>query len=517
MAYDPVLDREMFRPKAKSKGLEDLRDSEDPAVIARREQALAMMETAKQKFDPSNYQTLGEQDRPGVFRPVAVNMPAPQPTVDTATRMQQLANMGMRPIGMAKGGLPLEGYSPYEMSQFLAQRGAANLDSVKRNYDLPSYNEENISPTISSDNTESDDEYFNRLARLRRKLREIEAMPVKQDPGKATFDIEDTTATINPETGLPAPSGDIYPNQPASPPPSRKTLRPERSWWESFNPGKSVDEWTEKKIEERAAAAPLPKVIKEGQYVRPEYAPTMTRQDRARKEAESAGIVTTPAASTATTGTAQTSDGVASLVGSGRGTAEKPGQRKAYEDALIAKNRASGGKPAGATDTTSTGAAHPTNLSDIKRDRDDAFNMALMQAGLAMMAGRSSNALTNIGEGGIAGLQAYANQLAQSRARGLEERKLDMMEKYYGSREKALEAAGIRHLDAMNRIKLDAMKAADAAVATELKANPTMAKRDADLLRQQTYDRYMSAIANNAEFTSSAPELNPEATSILGD
>lgn len=517
-----VLDRELFRPK--SRGIEELPESEDNGDLkARQEQALAMIEAAKQKFDPANFQTLSEQSRPGVFRPAAVNMPAQQQTATTAQRMQQMSQMGMRPVGMAKGGLPLEGYSPYEMSQFLAERGAANLHSNKRDYDLPSYDPETMKPTLSVDEPVDllTDEEKAAVEKTRApkeagpsrsfadKIRELELAREEEKAREKQAREDEEISTYFMGKGR-----------------SRESLRPPVSSWDTFNPGRAVDEWTEKKIEEQAANPPS-KTIPSGQFVRPEYPRTLTREELAVKKAQEEGVpVATPGASAGPStapAAAAAPEGVAGLIGGGRGqTVERPGERADY-----LRSRAEGNLPSTATPPATKGgvggagagtdANHPTNLSDIKKDREDAFNMALIQAGLAMMAGKSSNALANIGEGGLAGLQAYTNQLGQSRARALEERKLNMMESYYGSREKALEAAGVRHMDAMNRIKLDAMKAADAAVATELKANPTMAKRDADLLRQQTYDRYMGAIANNAEYTSSAPELNPEATSILGD
>jgi hypothetical protein len=40
--------------------------------------------------------------------------------------------------------------------------------------------------------------------------------------------------------------------------------------------------------------------------------------------------------------------------------------------------------------------------------KDEPFNMGLMQAGLSMMAGTSPHAMTNMGAGGIKGLEAYA-------------------------------------------------------------------------------------------------------------
>lgn len=56
--------------------------------------------------------------------------------------------------------------------------------------------------------------------------------------------------------------------------------------------------------------------------------------------------------------------------------------------------------------------APATTLESIKADRakerEDNFNMALINAGLAMMGGKSSNALVNIGEGGMQGIKQFS-------------------------------------------------------------------------------------------------------------
>ena len=49
--------------------------------------------------------------------------------------------------------------------------------------------------------------------------------------------------------------------------------------------------------------------------------------------------------------------------------------------------------------------------------------MALIRAGLGMAAGKSSNALANIGEGGIAGLEQFARAEKEDRAFNAEEKK----------------------------------------------------------------------------------------------
>ena len=157
-------------------------------------------------------------------------------------------------------------------------------------------------------------------------------------------------------------------------------------------------------------------------------------------------------------------------------------------------------------------------MTDIKRDREDAFNMALMMAGLGMMAGKSSNALANIGEGGIMGLKAYADQLNQSRARALEDRKMDMMEKYYGSREKALAASGDKNTLAMARLQFNAEQAAAKEVSDMLKSDPTLAsdKKRLQLIRDEARNRYLAQIMDtSAVVNAQAPELNSEADPLF--
>jgi hypothetical protein len=58
-------------------------------------------------------------------------------------------------------------------------------------------------------------------------------------------------------------------------------------------------------------------------------------------------------------------------------------------------------------------------LEGIKADRaaqrQDNLNLALIQAGLAIAGGKSSNALTNIGEGGVTGVQAFSKGEQEAR------------------------------------------------------------------------------------------------------
>jgi len=279
MAYDPVLDREMVRPK--SKGLDSLRESDDPEVRARREQALAMMEAAKQKFDPANYQTLSEQNRPGVFRPVAVNMPAQQQTADTAMRMQQMASQGVRPVAMANGG---------------------------------------------------------------------------------SLDISGPTMMV-PKTPIPG------------------------TGYDPMGVYTGVPEYEMEEV--------------------PDTTPRGNRRDRPSS---------LPSASTKP----------ARIIESPP-KAEEP-EKETKKD-------------------TSDDDRYPTGIESIKaeraRQREENFNMALIRAGLGIAAGKSSNALANIGEGGIAGLEQFARAEKEDRAIAAEERKLaeDRANRLLRSRELAQEKA----------------------------------------------------------------------------
>jgi hypothetical protein len=90
---------------------------------------------------------------------------------------------------------------------------------------------------------------------------------------------------------------------------------------------------------------------------------------------------------------------------------------------------------------------HPTNLKEIK---DNNFNLALIRAGLGMAAGKSSNALTNIAEGGIQGLEQYTTQAERDRARALEEQKIGLQEKHYNT---LLKRSDIANTIAQNRLQ----------------------------------------------------------------
>jgi hypothetical protein len=72
--------------------------------------------------------------------------------------------------------------------------------------------------------------------------------------------------------------------------------------------------------------------------------------------------------------------------------------------------------------------------ADRKREREDNLNLALIQAGLSIMGGKSSNALQNIGEGARAGVAQFASQESESKRLEREARR-DLMEQQRSERD----------------------------------------------------------------------------------
>ena len=474
MAYESVLDREMFRPK--SRGVEELREPEDNGdVKLRREQADAMIEAAKQKFDPANFQTLTEQERPQVFRPVAVNMPAQQQTATTAQRMQQ---MGMRPIGMAEGGDPADKVEPTIESPGIFERFSrwmypdgpqtmavgpnakyslpdvglrigkkdqpAITSEFKTNYVRPEFMAEPLSEEERAALEELKNRYGPEVAqkifeeqqsrytkggsRLTRGIRDL----IDSPPSKA--EIEKTIETLR----------------------TQEEEKPRSDVEQRMYERKLADiEDTRRAVEKAKEENPLPGLLESSSAE--DVARAKTQQDAAVRKA-----ITEHGGSVPNSPDYQGGPLSGAPVSSGFGLASLPSVKSA--DDKVAAARAEGtlsGSGGTATDVPKTTQSspetekaggpdkdHPTSLYDIKRDREEAFNMALMQAGLAMMAGKSSNALTNIGEGGVYGLKAYSDAMKSAREGALVEQKirdyersLTRQENYDIARMKALEAS----------------------------------------------------------------------------
>lgn len=83
-------------------------------------------------------------------------------------------------------------------------------------------------------------------------------------------------------------------------------------------------------------------------------------------------------------------------------------------------------------------------LNELKANRmskDEMRQMALLQAGLGMMAGQSPNFMTNVGQGAMAGLQAYQQAKAQNQALASEAYKNMMAARAFGLDERRVAAA----------------------------------------------------------------------------
>jgi hypothetical protein len=507
MAYDPVLDREMFRPR--SRGVEELRDTEESdSVRARREQALAMIEAAKKKFDPANYQTLTEQDRPGVFRPVAVNIPAQQQTADTAMRMQQMAAQGVRPVGMARGGSVAHfadgGYNPY------AGVGEDPLVVNEKYSRDEMMDSPPIRPTIESENTESDEEYFDRLAKLRKRLKEVRDMPVRAETNKeerkSSFDMR---GTVPPRTDSRGAVLQMTPEEIATMDAGGKGLpvmNPNEAYYSRRAPftGELLRLPVERSrtvgpIEAYGTEAEMEKVLRQqaapdrrdyasereytanvlaDQAAREQaypdrrdyasernYAANVLADQTAREQAapdrrdyagerafnasnlralEDAALREQAAPDKRDYASEREARGLAALRDSVR-TGDQPGAIadasrpasgiRSGEEKAAAPDTSRGGAPS--TGAPATGGAPaaggvgsfkaagesvdsgPMTLEGIRaeraREREENINLGLIQAGLAIMGGKSSNALANIGEGAQAGIRQFATQEAESK------------------------------------------------------------------------------------------------------
>jgi len=112
MAQDPVLQREMFNTRgrsAKGSGITSMVDDGSSGMTReeRLQIAKAMLAEAQMKQSPEYYfNTLAASDRPAMTRPVASSAPPPvMQQMPAAQQMAQMQAAGVRPVGMAEGGL----------------------------------------------------------------------------------------------------------------------------------------------------------------------------------------------------------------------------------------------------------------------------------------------------------------------------------------------------------------------------------------------------------------------------
>ena len=328
MAQDPVLQREMFNTRgrsAKGSGITSMVDDGSSGMTReeRLQMAKAMLAEAQMKQTPEYYfNTLAASDRPAMTRPVASSAPPPaMQQMPAAQQMAQMQAAGVRPVGMADGGIVRRGF---------AYGGINNA--------VPRSSEDKI----SGDGTPG---FFNFLF-----------------PG------------ITGEDVYTPPNSSEDPNRPNAP--MLYGFPSEAARDAALNtPGELGTS-----LEKLAAADPSSGVSREEDAAE-------IKRFRARA-------------------------GLSALANKSFVETQKDKPKDEPKEAPADRKQ--------------------TALEAIKAEReaqkDQNFNMALMQAGLAMMAGKSPNALQNIAEGGISGLAAYTGLEKSDRETALSERKLGAYE-----------------------------------------------------------------------------------------
>ena len=509
MAYDPVLDRQMFQNRDTKSRVMDASDTTYDTTTSdlksRREQAAALIEASKKKFDPSNFQTLSEQERPEVFRPVAVNMPAPQQTESTAQRMQQMAAEGVQqpvqqqPVQMAIGGLaafarggqPIYGYAGGNLVtengpvtptvddfNTLGNRFKKIKSDVQGIGSLKEPTEDKIEPTVtpvSSPVKEPTPSIYELLDPdpsnwSDADINDVAMRVSRQSEGGAGKATTRAGRALQGIVGLPtSSSADDIAN----------SLRAEREMAIQGGKNATSDKIpdildTQAKKQAIEAATPIPGAFEPSTEEDVAAAQEARSSALAKAESERTGQLANVAGGSGdymskvpntgiasippTISDAQTaggsgdymsnapSSGIADLrqatgtpqgsldaMDAGQPITSATGTPQGSLDAMAPSAPSAPGPSSDAAtkalDAYNTAKMESTNtpsdtsggltMEDIKarrnQERQDNFNLALMQAGLAIAGGKSSNALTNIGEGGVSGVQAFTKGEQESR------------------------------------------------------------------------------------------------------
>lgn len=386
---DPVLDRELFRSPRKDieeGGIAAVSDAGDEGYNSRVEEAKRLFDQARVKQDPSRFQTLSEQSKPGVFRPVMAGATQmPQPNVQQ--QMAQMQAMGFRPVGMADGGY-VRGYAPGgEVMPTVAPIGGGISDiSMSKPGDSlysglgpdPSeWTDEDIETYASGIATKASPSELDRKIRTMRNIRD-QARVNKSVTREREIATEKEFPPVTPRTPMPEEEKAAI---------RRKTEQPDLP---------PVTEFPERISAAQTAGG-------SGTYL--------------SKVEDNLGDISA----------AQVAGGSGNYLGkvSGIGSLDTAEADRETRRATALSNFPS---PEQAPATVSPDEeakksnvfdAYSTNLEQIKADRaaqrQENINLALIQAGLAIAGGTSPNALTNIGQGGISGLQAFGQAEKESR------------------------------------------------------------------------------------------------------
>jgi hypothetical protein len=399
---DPVLDREMFRSTRKDVeegGIAAVADAGDEGYNSRVEEAKRLFDQARVKQDPSRFQTLSEQEKPGVFRPIQAGATQmPQPNVQQ--QMAQMQAMGFRPVGMARGGFVSPTVSPVYPGASAAEAGRVGQTSATVTRPK-AYSLDNIEGPPPSEWTDED----------------IQSMA------------NDIFATESAEGKTPFRRGiqSLFGGEPTSRESILDYLTRQRDMARNEagaeeerrrkaiieNPVPSI--FTEVSSEEYGAAKERQRKALEGtseetpgvrsiEPAKEEAAPEVDTAEMEREARRGVGLSTRPSGIEALDETEARREFL-------RGKALSDMEQPAAPAAPVS--------PKEEADKSNVFDSYSTNLEKIKADRaaqrQENINLSLIQAGLAIAGGSSPNALANIGAGGISGLQAFGQAEKESR------------------------------------------------------------------------------------------------------
>lgn len=388
---DPVLDREMFRSTRKDVeegGIAAVADAGDEGYNSRVEEAKRLFDQARVKQDPSRFQTLSEQEKPGVFRPIQAGATQmPQPNVQQ--QMAQMQAMGFRPVGMRDGGY-VRGYAPggevrptvslpYDLEMPSAWKDIVQYNNPE---DPSTWTQDYIAATVDKLSKENPDVSSDRF--LQTILRDVEY--AKKDAGKTESSI----------------------------------IRPSKDSGEFADISGDMDYRQRMREQADAGIAAIPDkrdFAGDREYVR------NVSEDAARREQARPDRRDFASERPYNQATAEREAGLASLPPTASDDATANAINARLKSGIKGVNASATGATTGGATTPAAANAVPekqtTTLEGIKseraKERAENINLSLIQAGLAMAAGTSSNALANIGQGGMSGLKAFSEAETESR------------------------------------------------------------------------------------------------------
>ena len=524
MAQDPVLQREMFNPRdrsAKGSGITSMVDDGSSGMTReeRLQMAKDMLAEAQMKQSPEYYfKTLAQGDRPAMTRPVASSAPPPaMQQMPAAQQMAQMQAAGVRPVGMADGGIVRRGFAeaglvkkddPYGLEALKSDPAWSNLTFDQRNQlaveqynkvaaqrpeaqsrpsiDLltPEYlgseDAEKFKDRLTDQSNLSFEERNAKEARAKDKYYDDKAEQILKDRRSGDYlnkYSEDESPTAFGRIGDSAEkyAADRQKEQKAR---IKKSLMLQDanagsdSVENAFNLLKdesSIDRSLRQANEERMRSniekygspdRSLTTTPEKDALDKRDYA--QEREGIASLARETEDAAARERAMPDKRDYAQEREGIASLARINADQAlrdQAMPDKRDYDQERLARREAIripedptlqgksappvkiiSGVPgaavaqdqagAAAKDQAGAAAQEPakysatTTLESIKseraKEREDNFNMALIQAGLAMMGGKSSNALANIGEGGMQGIKQFSEQERES-SRGYRE------------------------------------------------------------------------------------------------